>query len=111
MGSKPAAADRRLSPRRGTGVKAMVAHHSLGLTKCKLLEISIDGAFIETGDLSLTKGADTDLVLKIRNGNKRTHCRIPATVVRLTENGAALTFDDLDEDVYRILLDIVYPDD
>lgn len=110
MNSKPAPVDRRLSPRRETSVKAMVAHHSVGLTKCKLVEIGIDGALIETGELGLRKGADADLVLKIRKGSKVTHCRVPAKVVRLTENGAALAFDNLDEVVYRILLEIVYPD-
>jgi hypothetical protein len=110
VSSKPVPADRRLSPRRETRVKAMVAHHSVGLTKCKLVEIGIDGALIETGDLGLRKGADADLVLKIRRGNKITHCRVPAKVVRVIENGAALAFDNLDEGVYRILLEIVYPD-
>ncbi len=110
MSSKSLPADRRLSPRRVTSVKAMVAHHSVGLTKCKLVEIGIDGALIETGDLDLRKGADADLVLKIRRGNKLTHCRVPAKVVRLTKNGAGLAFDNLDEAIYRILLEIVYPD-
>lgn len=89
----------------------MVAHHSVGLTKCKLVEIGIDGALIETGDLKLRKGANADLVLKIRKGNTLTHCRVSAKVVRLTGKGAALAFDDLDEGVYRILLEIVYADD
>ncbi len=111
MSSKPVSADRRMGPRLETRVKAMVAHPSVGLTRCKLVEIGIDGALIETGDLSLRKGADADLVLKIRHGNKLTHCRVPAKVLRVTEKGAALVFDDLDEGVYRILLEIVYPDE
>ena len=87
----------------------MVTHDRAGLTKCLLREIGIDGAFVETGEFHLKKGADVDLVLKIRNGIKRTHCRVPAKVVRTTEEGAALSFDNLDENIYRILFDIVYP--
>lgn len=102
--------DRRLGARRTASVKALVTHDRAGLTKCLLREIGIDGAFVETGEYHLRKGADVDLVLKIRNGNKRTHCRVPARVVRITDDGAALSFDDLDENVYRILFDIVYPD-
>lgn len=101
--------DRRLGARRGASVKALVTHDRAGLTKCLLREIGIDGAFVETGEFHLTKGTDVDLVLKIRNGDKRTHCRIPAKVVRVTGEGAALSFDEIDENVYRILFDIVYP--
>ena len=102
--------DRRLGgARRTASVKAMVTHERAGLTKCVLREIGIDGAFVETGEYHLKKGADVDLVLKIRNGDKRTHCRVPAKVVRTTEDGAALSFDNMDEDVYRVLFDIVYP--
>jgi hypothetical protein len=46
---RPEPADRRSGPRRFAGVKAMVTHDRLGLTKCKLRDISLDGAFIETG--------------------------------------------------------------
>jgi hypothetical protein len=101
--------DRRLGPRRTASVKALVTHDRAGLTKCLLREIGIDGAFVETGGFHLKKGADVDLVLKIRNGDKRTHCRVPAKVVRTTAEGAALSFDDIDEGIYRILFDIVYP--
>ena len=111
VSSKTFPTDRRMGPRREARVKAMVAHPSVGLTKCKLVEIGIDGALIETGDLSLKKGADADLVLKIRHGNKLTHCRVPAKVLRVTEKGAALVFDNLREGVYRILLEIVYPNE
>ena len=101
--------DRRLGARRPASVKVMVTHDRVGLTKCVLREIGTDGAFVETGEFHLKKGADVDLVLKIRNGSKRTHCRVPAKVVRTTEDGAALSFDKIDENVYRILFDIVYP--
>lgn len=101
--------DRRLGARRTASVKALVTHDRVGLTKCLLREIGIDGAFVETGEFHLQKGADVDLVLKIRNGSKRTHCRVPAKVVRTTDEGAALSFDNIDENVYRILFDIVYP--
>ena len=101
--------DRRLGPRRTASVKALVTHDRIGLTKCLLREIGIDGAFVETADFRLKKGANVDLVLKIRNGSKRTHCRVPAKVVRTTAEGAALSFDNIDEGIYRILFDIVYP--
>lgn len=87
----------------------MITDERLGLTRCKLRDISLDGAFIEADNLALSKNATVDLVLRIRAGQKRQHCRVPAKVVRVTEDGAALAFDELDERLYRTLFDIVYP--
>lgn len=101
-------ANRRTGPRRLADVKAMVTHERLGLTKCKLRDISLEGAFIETDGFVLSKNTKVDLVVRIRSGEKRKHCRLPARVVRVTESGAALAFDDLDEPIYRTLFDIVY---
>ncbi|MFQ6023342.1 MAG: PilZ domain-containing protein [Acidiferrobacterales bacterium] len=107
--NKKKPSNRRVGQRRVAEVKVMVTDDRLGLTRCKLRDISLDGAFIEAENLSLSKNANVDLVLRIRYGNKRKHCRVPATVLRVTDNGAALAFSKLDERVYRTLFDIVYP--
>jgi hypothetical protein len=77
--------------------------------KCKLRDIGVYGAFLETKSFALTKGTNLELVLKIRSGGKPTHCRLPAEVIRVEEDGVAVMFGDLDEDLYDILLDIVRP--
>ncbi len=108
MTDGPKPADRRSGARRFAGVKAMVTHERLGLIKCKLCDISLDGAFVETGRLSLSKDADVDLVLKVRTGDRNRHCRLPAKVARVTVEGAALEFKPLSESAYRTLFDIVH---
>ncbi|MFQ5936413.1 MAG: PilZ domain-containing protein [Acidiferrobacterales bacterium] len=111
MDANPMSANRRISPRRELGVTAMIAHKGGGLTKCRLRDLSVEGAFVETGALQLFANTEVDLVIKTRSGKKRKHCRIPATVLRVIQDGAALIFGDLDEDVYRTLVSIVYPDE
>jgi hypothetical protein len=108
MLSNKSAADRREGPRRFAGVKVMITHHRLGLTKCKLRDIGIDGAFVETGGLALRKGNNVDLVLKVRTAGKTRHYRIHTKVERVTPEGVALVFGELDENLYKALLDIVY---
>ena len=93
-------------PRRVTDVKVF-AYDGTELAKCGLRHISVDGAFIETKSFPLTKGTNLELVLKIRSGGKPTHCRLPAEVIRVEEDGAALMFGRLDEHLYNVLLDIV----
>ena len=95
-------------PRRVADVKVF-AHVGAELVKCRLRHISVDGAFIETKDFSLTKGTNLELVLKVRRGGKPRHCRLPAEVIRAEEDGAALMFGRLDERLYNLLLDIVNP--
>jgi hypothetical protein len=86
----------------------MVTHERLGLTRCKLRDIGVDGAFVETEGFALSRGATVDLVLKVRSGEKTRHHRVEARVTRVSESGAALVFDKLDDSLYRTLLDIVY---
>ncbi len=104
--------DRRAHPRRpaGVNVEVMLAHEGLELTKCALRDITPDGAFIETTNFTLAKGAHVDVVLRIRRAGQFTHYRLPAKVVRVEGHGAALMFGTIDEDAYAILLEIVYPD-
>lgn len=106
MTNKPLPAERRLDPRRVTDVKVF-AHDGVELRKCRLRDISINGAFVETKDFPLAKNADVELVLRIRREGRLTHCRLPAKVLRVTPEGAALMFVDLDEMLAKIVFDIV----
>ena len=102
-------ADRRLSPRRITAAKVLVTDERLGLTRCTLRDISLEGAFVETGNIAFSKNAAVELVVRYRSGKKRGHCRVAAKVLRVSQNGAALVFNDVDERVYRALFALVYP--
>ncbi|MFQ6024435.1 MAG: PilZ domain-containing protein [Acidiferrobacterales bacterium] len=108
MTNKPLPANRRLAQRRVTDVKVFASDGS-EIKKCRLRDISLDGAFIETKNVALTKGAKLDLVLRISRKGKTTACPLPAKVVRAEKGGAALMFGNLNEHVYKILLDIVNP--
>ncbi len=106
MTNKPLSANRRLGPRRVTDVMVFVSHGS-EKRKCRLRDISLAGAFIETENLALAKGTKLDLVLRTLREEKTTACRLSAEVLRVEKDGAALMFGDLDQHVYDILVDIV----
>jgi hypothetical protein len=88
----------------------MFASDGSEITKYRLRDISVDGAFIETGNFALAKGTKLDLVLRILREEKTTACPLSAEVVRVEKDGAALMFGDRDQHVYNILLDIVNTD-
>ncbi len=91
-------------------MKAMITDHRLGLTKCRLRNIGLDDAFVVVTNFDVAVGADVDLVLRVRTGRRRGHCRLPATVVRVAEDGVAIKFHDLDDRSYHVLFDIVHAD-
>ncbi len=106
MTNKPVSASRRLGGRRVTDVMVF-ASDGLQLKKCRLRDISIDGAFIETENSALAQGTKLDLVLRILREEKTTACPLPAEVVRVQKDGAALMFGGRDQHVYNMLADIV----
>lgn len=106
MANTPLPDNRRLSTRRITDVKVF-AYDGAQLMKCRLRDISLRGAFIETSSAALAKGTDAELVLKIRRGGRPTHCRLPAKVLRAEQGGVALVFRNLDAQLHKILRDIV----
>ncbi len=99
-------ANRRLAPRRVTDVKVFVSDGS-EIKQCRLQDISLEGAFLETKNFALAEGTKLDLVLRILREGKTTACPLPAEVVRVEKDGAALMFGSLDEHLYNILLKIV----
>ncbi len=104
--NKPLSANRRLGPRRVTDVMVFVSHGS-EKRKCRIRDISLSGAFIETENFALAKDTKVNLVLRILRGEKTTACPLPAEVARVQKDGAALMFGGLDQHVYNILVDIV----
>ena len=100
-------ANRRIGPRRLTDVEVVVASDGSEIKRCRLRDISMDGAFIETKNFTLTTGAKLDLVLRILRKEKTAACPVPAEVLRVAKDGAALIFGRVDQHVYNILVDIV----
>lgn len=103
------ATDRRLGPRKQIALEVMVKHKRLGLQSCQTRDISLDGAYVETGDLVLRKNAKVDLVLMIPAKRKAKHHRIQAKVADVQKRGATFIFRKLDERTYSALVDLLYP--
>ena len=99
--------NRRLGPRRVTDVEVFVTSEGNEIRRCRLRDISIDGAFIETTNFALTEGTKLDLVLRILRKEKAEARPVPAEVIRVSEGGAALIFGRVDQRLYNMLADIV----
>lgn len=73
-------ANRRLAARRVTDVKVFASDGS-EIKKCRLRDISLDGAYIETKNFPLAKGTKLDLVVRILRKGQTTACALPTEVI------------------------------
>ncbi len=101
--------ERRANVRRPIRLDAVINYQTMALIGT-IRDISLKGAFFETTPEDLPyKDTPVELNLTInQNGQPRYH-RIPARVRRIADNGAGLSFGDLERDVYFDLVSLVYP--
>lgn len=102
------ATDRRLGPRKHMVLEVMVKDKKRGLRSCQTRDISLDGAYIETHEVSLRKNAKIDLVLLIPSSGRTEHHHVKAKVANVEKHGATLIFHKLDEPTYSALVDLLY---
>ncbi len=101
--------DRRLGPRKHVTLEVMVKDKKRGLQSCQTRDISLDGAYVETHQLTLRKNAKVDLVLLIPSSGKTEQHRVEAKVASVEKHGATFIFRKLDEPTYSALVDLLYP--
>ncbi|HYM47506.1 MAG TPA: PilZ domain-containing protein [Burkholderiaceae bacterium] len=101
-------AERRENNRIPVGVDVVLNYREHALI-CTLRDISLNGAFLEAppDDLPYTNSSG-ELALTVTKGGQSKHCRIPARISRITDNGAAVSFSDVGLDAYSSLVSIVY---
>jgi hypothetical protein len=75
---------------------------------CTLRDISPTGAFIETdpAELPLSRSVELGMSVETRNGPK--YYRLPVVIRRITEDGAGVSFGDLERETFFNLVDLVY---
>lgn len=94
--------DRRLYDRPSTSQEVML---SVGMQfrMCKLLDLSMGGAFLDIGWSVLTRDRPVEVALTITSAGSSQVYRLPAQVARITVSGAAIRFSSLDESAHHAL--------
>jgi hypothetical protein len=100
--------ERRDTPRIPIALEAMLRidrHFLLFRTR----DISLDGVFIETGQIRLPRRRTVELALKIPAGRRRAKLhRFTARLARVTPHGTGLVFDKVGTEAYAALMDLVF---
>lgn len=85
--------DRRWNARVPLVMEAALYYSGLGIVRCRTRNISLDGAYIETGRISLGHNAALEMILcQERPGSVSDQCRLQANIARVDGVGAGLSF-------------------
>lgn len=82
--------ERRKKARRRTRISVYVSCPGQKMKRCRASNLSASGAFIETEFLGVTRGTPVDLVFVLDHGAVVRMYRMPATVARVSRNGAGV---------------------
>jgi hypothetical protein len=99
--------ERRINQRMPTEMSAVLNFNSHAQI-CTVRDISPTGAFIETdpSELPLSRSVELGMSVETREGTK--YYRLPVLIRRVTEDGAGVSFGDVERETYFNLVDLVY---
>ncbi len=75
---------------------------------CTIRNLSLNGAFLEADPYDLPYSGEVELGLTIDANGENKYLRLPATIARVTDEGAGISFADVGRDAYFSLVDLVY---
>lgn len=85
----------------------VVLNHRTQSVICTTRDISLGGAFLSADRDLLPHGGSVELGISLPAPPH--HIRVPATIQRITDDGAAIVFSDVGRDIYFHLIDLVLP--
>lgn len=74
---------------------------------CAIRDISPEGVFVETGGRPLSRTAKVQIAISLPAGESQRLYHLPAKVMRVTDDGMALQFDELGVDSYGAILGLM----
>ena len=101
--------DRRLCNRKPISFDVALYYDGLGIVRCRTENMSLHGMFLKTGAIGLPYGATVDLALFAGKGISGKQYRVPADIVRVDDDGAALEFHELSLGSYSVIYKLLFP--
>ncbi len=87
-----------------------VLNYQASAVICTVRDLSVTGAFIEAAPEDLPfSGQKVELSLTLSSKGQPKSFRLPAVIRRVTDNGAGVSFSNIDQETYFSLVDVVFP--
>ena len=101
--------ERRECPRMPVVLDAVLRCQASAVV-CAIRDISLNGAFLEACPETLPYNGAVEVGIWVNVGGKIKDYNLPATIRRVTEEGAGVSFGDIGQEAYFSLVDLVYAD-
>ena len=99
--------DRRETPRVQLERDVVINANKSEPQFCAIRDISPEGVFVETAGRPLISTGKVQIAISLPVGNSQKLYHLPAKVMRVTEEGAGLRFDELGVDSYGAILGLM----
>lgn len=99
--------DRRWNTRYPLSLEVAVYYAGIGMVNCTTKDISFDGAYLDTGRISLAPDTRIEVVFATDMLQDNSPYRVNANVTRVDDIGAAVSFNNIEVDAYRFLQQIM----
>lgn len=100
--------EHRWSQRKRVYLNAIVFYRPLGLLRAKVLDVSLEGAFVDTGRIDLPAHALVELTFTLETEGRQRVYQMEAIVVHHQRTGSGLMFKDFKLDAFQAIRDILY---
>jgi hypothetical protein len=104
----PAGKERRDTPRVPIALHAIVKMTGRPFQMFRTRDLSLDGAFVETGPLLVAAEEKIEVALKIPSNGASQVYRFNAHVIRVAPSGVGMVFDQVNTESYTALLECVF---
>jgi hypothetical protein len=100
--------EHRWSMRKQVCLDAVVFHRPLGLSRVKILDIGLEGAFITAEELKLPVPGIVELTFAFDVADKETIYHMGAMVIHHSRGGYGVMFKEFKLEAFRSLMDMLY---
>ncbi len=99
--------EHRCSSRKPLMLDVVIGYNAIGLVQGRTRDVGLGGMFVETGCVELPVNAVVQASFILEKNGRKAACQAKALVVHNQSLGAGLMFNDLNDDLYSTLHDIL----
>lgn len=99
--------ERRWSRRKQVSHEVLLRYEGLELMRCETRNLSFEGAYIDTGQMSVPQSAQVELLFTHQEDAEADLVRIGASVVRTYQDGIGVNFSQYHDGSYKYLLELL----
>ena len=102
------ALEHRWSRRKQVNLDAFVYHRLAGLIRANILNVGLEGAFIDTGHHTLPPQASLELTFALHDSDMRTLHQMEALVIHHNRTGYGLMFKNFRPSAFQAIKEALY---